>query len=130
MRLQTVSPETNEIANSWRSARGISEIPPETLSAEGQMAFRDDGRPIACAWLYIDGGFGYLAWSVTNPEATPREAHRGLELVARELIARGQKRGVRYIVAMSAYRGLTKLLVRCGMTLEPKSHDILSLEVR
>jgi hypothetical protein len=130
MRTRSIIPEDIDLTNAWRRVRGVNALPREALPDVGLMALRDDGTPLAGAWLYLTNAqFAYLAWPVTNPQASLRESNEALERITRELLDLARSLGLRYVVSTSASRGLTKLLVRCGMTVEPRDHDMLTMEV-
>lgn len=131
MKLRSVQLSDSTLSNVWRIARGVPVVPEGALPPTGYVACREDGFPLAAMWLYLSNSkLAYLAWPVTNPEAGVREASEALKLLFAQLCLTALDAGATYVVATSASRGLTKLLVDCGMKEAPKEHALLSLEIK
>lgn len=131
MRLRPYKPEDASMSNDWRKARKVPAVPEEALPKTGSVCLRDDGTPIAMAWLYLTNSkMTYFAWPVTSPQAAPREAKEALTLLIVELHTLARVLGFSIIFSTSTSRGLTKLLLQSGMHIAGEKHDMLSMEVK
>jgi hypothetical protein len=70
------------MACEWWKAHGWEAVPAAILPKLGAVAVIED-VPIAAAFLYMDNSVGvcWLEWLVTNPDATPKQSFKGINMV-------------------------------------------------
>jgi hypothetical protein len=76
-----------------------------------------DGRPVACAWLYLDAagsGCAWLAWLCTDPGAVPIVAGRALKHAECLLCEIASMLGYRVMVATLAGESWGQFMQSCG----------------
>lgn len=128
--LRKVTLQDAEEANVWRTAHNSTWVDPIALPQTGGVVEDADGKSLGMVWLYITNSkMFYLAWAVTRPGIAPRLAHQALKHGCEGMITLARQLGAHYVISTSSSRGLSKLLVECGLEKQPLSHDLLVMEV-
>lgn len=118
------------LSNEWRLRHKVPDLQPDALPPTGVVCVEGE-NPLAMAWLYISNSkLAYLAWPVTAPGLGPRKARQALRLACKHQVDLALVLGIKYIVATSSSRGLSKIFEECGLIKGPLSHDLLTMEVR
>ena len=99
----------------WWAGHKQAAVPANVLPKCG-VVVENNGKPLAAAWLYQDNSVGvaWLAWLVSNPEASPFVVAEALEVLfgATERVARDLQYGLMF--TMTERGSLGRWLQRHG----------------
>lgn len=75
------------VAMEWWKAHGWPGVPVVILPKCGIMVESDEGKPMACAWMYMDNsvGVGMMEWTVTNPTNTPKQSYAAITFLIKAI---------------------------------------------
>lgn len=107
-----------EICEWWRkrAGQGWTYVPSDHLSSLGLVASIDETN-VAAGWLYLTNSrWALTEWLVTNPNARPRDALRGLKAVLRGLEELALRYGASTLFTSVENEGLKRLLIREGFS--------------
>lgn len=113
-------PDYPHVCEWWRAHKGPFPgghwpmIPLEFLSNSGFIAEDDDGERVAAGWLYLtNSAWSLLEFAVSNPNASIKKRHKGLELIVEEVARVTKDLGLACFTSLKS-RGLKKLYERHG----------------
>lgn len=105
-----------EVVKRWWAAHDV----PVDLD----LVLPDDGiiiPDLCAAWIYFSSNsdFAWIAWMVGNPERSPREVFRGLQLVIEELKDYAKYCDAKAVTIFTEVSGLVKLFKKIGFQESP-----------
>lgn len=112
-----IDPEVHAMLALWWTGHGFPVLHPSILHTAGVVAYADN-VPVAAAFLYMANstGVAMLEWIVTNPEASPMSAAKGIRVCADFLCERAKLNGYGFIMASCRQPSLARLLEGAGFT--------------
>lgn len=111
----------------WWNAHDWPGIPAAILPKFGIRAvelLEDNGtRPIAATFLYMDNstGVSMLEWTVSNPDASPRQVAKGIAAMVEFAKLEAKKFGYCIMLSSCIQPALIRLLERNGFTVTDQS---------
>ncbi len=117
------------LANWWEN-HGHPIIDQAALSPIGVVAEKN-GVPVAVSFLSLIYGCNQaiLSWTTTNPKASLREKHQGVNDCIKSLCSVAKDKEYVNVICFSASKGLTKIIQRHGFNVG-KSHDLLAGQLK
>lgn len=110
----------------WLAKRGRPILDVSVLPDTGFMAW-DNGKPIACTFLYqTDSKSGLMGWTTTNPdlEIPMRVKFKAVKMLTNAAQDKCKEWGLKLLFYFSSAHGLTRILEREGFKVSSMSHDL------
>lgn len=99
----------------WWPAHGWPAIP-QAFLPKGGIIVEHGGAMRAAAWLYMDNstGVAMMEWTVTNPDNTPRESLKALNLLFGGIKTMALDNDYGVILTAAKHEGLIKVYEKSG----------------
>jgi hypothetical protein len=99
-----------EIIKDFWIGHNWTAVPIELLPITGIVIQKED-HIYCAAWLYVDqtAPIGWMEWIVTNPENTPRESLKSIDMVVKEILRLAVICELKVLMTSVNNEGLVKL---------------------
>lgn len=104
------------VVSKWWEGHGWRPVPKEYLPTLGVIAFNSSGD-CAAGWLYMDNsssGVSMLEWLVSNPEASARDAMRGIKAITQFLSGAAFEMGYKVMITTCRQESLARIHEKSG----------------
>jgi len=101
--------------NEFTDGQGFPRFDPRILPTIGVCVY-DDNKKLCFAWLYLESStvFAIIEWTITNPENTPKESYKSLQVAVKHLTGIALKLGYIRIMTSSNNKGLIRIYEKAG----------------
>lgn len=84
MKIRSVGEDDVKELSRWFESVKWPMPPAENLLPKDSFLVELDGKPVACAFVYLTGtAFLYISWTNTNPDVSEKEQADGLEKIVK-----------------------------------------------